>query len=110
MKRVIIESPYAGDVDKNVEYAHKCMEDSLSRGEAPLASHLIYTNYLDDTDKQQRRQGIKAGFSWGEECELVAVYCDYGISKGMELGIINYELTGKEIEYRKILDGEVRSE
>jgi hypothetical protein len=53
MKKVIIESPFAGDVKKNIEYARKCMRDSLLRGEAPLASHLLYTQdgILDDTKK-----------------------------------------------------------
>ena len=40
MKLVILESPYAGDVEANVEYARACVRDSLSRGEAPIASHL----------------------------------------------------------------------
>ena len=43
MRLVIIESPYAGDIEKNVEYARACVRDSLSRGEAPIASHLLYT-------------------------------------------------------------------
>lgn len=43
MKRVILESPYAGDVERNLTYARECVRDSLSRGEAPIASHLLYT-------------------------------------------------------------------
>jgi hypothetical protein len=43
MKLVIIESPYAGEVEANVAYARACMRDSLGHGEAPIASHLLYT-------------------------------------------------------------------
>jgi hypothetical protein len=43
MRRVIIESPYSGDVETNVAYARAALRDCLSRGEAPLASHLLYT-------------------------------------------------------------------
>ena len=43
MRLVILESPYAGDVAANVKYARRCVRDSLSRGEAPIASHLLYT-------------------------------------------------------------------
>jgi len=43
MTRVIIESPYAGDIEVNLKYAKLCILDSLKRGEAPLASHLLYT-------------------------------------------------------------------
>lgn len=43
MRLVILESPYAGNIEKNVAYARACVRDSLSRGEAPIASHLLYT-------------------------------------------------------------------
>lgn len=43
MRRVILESPFAGHVESNIEYARACIRDSLLRGEAPLASHLLYT-------------------------------------------------------------------
>ena len=43
MRLVIFESPYAGDVEANTEYARRCVRDSLMRGEAPIASHLLYT-------------------------------------------------------------------
>ena len=43
MERVIIESPFAGDVDRNLRYARAAMRDCLLRGESPYASHLLYT-------------------------------------------------------------------
>ena len=42
MRRVILESPYAGNVEENVAYARAAVRDSLLRGEAPIASHLLY--------------------------------------------------------------------
>jgi hypothetical protein len=58
MKLVILESPYAGDVAANTAYARACVRDSLSRGEAPLASHLLYTQpgilRYDVPDERQR--------------------------------------------------------
>jgi len=42
MKKVIIESPYAGNIEQNIKYRLRaCLKDSLTRGEAPLASHLL---------------------------------------------------------------------
>jgi len=29
MKRVIVESPYAGNIKRNLEYARACVKDSL---------------------------------------------------------------------------------
>lgn len=85
MKRVLIESPLKGDYEANREYARRCMRDSLKRGEAPLASHLLYdqTGILDDRFDSDRRRGMQAGFTWGAMAELVAVYIDLGISDGM---------------------------
>ena len=42
-KFVIIESPFAGNIRKNINYARKCMKDCLMKGEYPFASHLLYT-------------------------------------------------------------------
>ena len=61
---VIIESPYMGNVKSNIAYAQQCMGDSLKRGEAPFASHLLYTQILDDTIPQQRMMGMQRAFEW----------------------------------------------
>lgn len=53
---VLLESPYAGNVELNVTYARACMRDCLKRGEAPFASHLLYTQpgVLDDLVPNER--------------------------------------------------------
>lgn len=95
MKRVIVESPLGAvsreGIEKNKIYAKRCMWDSFKRGEAPFASHLLYAQelLLDDMDKQERELGIAAGFAWGEVADLVALYVDFGVSKGMFLGLNN---------------------
>jgi len=85
--RVIIESPYSGDVEKNLEYARRCLSDSLSREEAPFASHLLYTQVLNDEIQDERLLGMKNAFMWYKYADLMAVYIDLGISKGMLEGI-----------------------
>lgn len=105
MKRVIIESPYAGDMAANGRYALRCVADSLARGEAPFASHLFYPHLLEDSDADQRALGIAAGHAWTKAADLVAVYIDYGISEGMWLGIKEAEKFGVPLEYRNLLRG-----
>lgn len=100
--RVILESPYAGDVKKNVEYAKRCMRDCIDRGEYPFASHLLYTQILDDTIPEERELGIKAGLEWGELAEKTVVYIDNGISKGMIKGMESAVEKGRIIEFRSI--------
>lgn len=104
MKRVILESPFAGDVERNVEYARACMKDSLNRGEAPIASHLLYTQegILDDNIPNQRELGINAGLAWLKVADAQVFYIDYGMSRGM-MAAENYaKRFDVKIEYRKI--------
>lgn len=105
MKRVILESPYAGDIERNTKYARLCVKDSLQRGEAPIASHLLYTQrgILDDTIEHERMQGIKAGLKWKEVADLQVFYIDYGISKGMQYGMDYAKEYNIPFETRKIL-------
>lgn len=102
MRLVILESPYAGDVEKNTSYARACVRDSLLRGEAPLASHLLYTQLgiLRDQVPEERKLGIEAGLAWGIHAEATVVYCDYGISSGMEFGISNAQRAERPVELR----------
>lgn len=87
-KLCILETPFAGDVEGNIAYARKCMHDMLLRGEAPYASHLLYTQptVLDDTIKEDRDLGIYAGFAWKHLPQVHTVfYMDKGMSEGMKL-------------------------
>jgi hypothetical protein len=103
-KLVVIESPYAGDVRRNRRYAQDALMDCLSRGEAPLASHLLYTQVLDDHEPGERHRGIMSGLAWSKHAELVAVYTDLGISTGMKLGIEAAKYDKIPIEYRTLRD------
>lgn len=62
--RVVIESPYAGDVDDNVRFARAVCRYALDKGVWPLAPHLLYTQMLDDTKPAERDRGIAAGLRW----------------------------------------------
>lgn len=104
MRLVQIESPYAGDVFKNIQYLRLCMRDCLMKGEAPYASHGLYTQpfVLDDNDPEERKLGVKAGWSFLPAVEAVVVYADLGISSGMKGGITRATNLGMTVEYRTI--------
>lgn len=104
MKRVVIESPYAGDVEKNLRYLRACMRHSITNGEAPYASHALYTQpgVLDDNRPIERELGINAGFMWRDVAEATVVYTDLGITRGMQYGIEDAERKGRPIEYRQL--------
>lgn len=82
---VILESPYAGDVERNVTYARACLADCIRRGEAPIASHLLYTQpgVLNDDNPAERTLGIEAGLAWGRVADGAVFYVDLGWSNGM---------------------------
>jgi len=102
---VIVESPYAGNLERNIRYARAAISDCLKRGEAPYASHLLYTqkDVLDDTIKEQRDLGMRARFAFSKAAETAVVYADFGITKGMKEGIFIHKKNGLKIEKRKIL-------
>lgn len=103
---VVIESPFAADLLRSREchwrYLRRCLVDSLRRGEAPYASHALFPHVLDDDDTRERALGIEAGLLWGARADLVAVYTDHGISRGMRHGILRHEAEGRRVVYREI--------
>jgi len=105
---VIIESPYAGDIAANTTYARACMRDSLSRGEHPIASHLLYTQpgILDDAVPEERQRGIDAGLAWRAVADFAAFYEDRGWSTGMLAARAVYDAEGHPYEIRRL--GEVK--
>lgn len=101
---VILETPYAGDIKQNLCYARAAMRDCLMRGEAPYASHLLYTQdgVLNDDIPEERDHGIQAGFAFRAVATKTVVYDDLGISHGMRLGIEHSLEQGIPVEYRRL--------
>jgi len=106
MRRVILESPYAGDIKANIEYAKECARDCLRRNEAPMASHLLFTQpgILRDDIPSERALGIAAGHAWTGVADAVVVYTDRGISSGMNAGIERAAQCGIAVIYRSLHD------
>jgi hypothetical protein len=114
MKLVVVESPFgrntdgsvadAATIERNVRYVRAAMADCFARGEAPYASHALYTQpgILDDSIPDERRRGMFAGFEWGANADIVAVYADHGITPGMKDGIERARIRGQRIEYRSV--------
>lgn len=107
--RVVIESPFQG-LPVNVAYARLCMRDSLRRGEAPIASHLLYPQILEDATVEERKLGMAAGLAWGTQAQLVAVYTDRGITPGMVRGIEWAQEHGIPLAYRSLEKDGVRED
>ena len=102
----VIESPFsAPDIDRlvrNVQYTMLAVRDSLNRDEAPYASHLFYTQMLDDNNQDERQLGMDAGLTICHHAEQTAVYTDYGTSRGMQYGIETASTAGRSVIERKL--------
>lgn len=97
----VIESPFsAPTIDglvRNVQYTMLAVRDSLNRGEAPYASHLFYTQMLDDNNAAERQLGMDAGLTICQHADQTAAYIDLGTSRGMEYGIEAARKAGRAI-------------
>jgi hypothetical protein len=103
MKRIIIESPFAGNIARNVAYARRCVRDAVLRGEAPFASHLLFPQVLRDEIPEERAIGIAAGTAWLAVADAVVLYVDHGISPGMRAAMDAAAAIGVTVEIRQLI-------
>lgn len=93
MKRVYVASPYRGDVEANVAFARLVCREVVLAGHAPLAPHLIFPQFLDDDDHEQREAGLRAALAWIEVADEVLVAGEISegvrreINRATELGV-----------------------
>ena len=79
---VYIASPLAGDMEENLFFARSACRYAVSHGCTPLASHLLYPQFLEDDDQSERALGTQMGLQLLAFCrELWA--CGDTISAGM---------------------------
>ncbi len=80
---VIVESPFAGAMETNRQYAIRACADCFRRGETPFASHVHYPPILDELKPEERERGITAGYEFWSLARTIAFYADNGWSPGM---------------------------
>lgn len=107
MKLVILESPYAGDIAANVDYARRCVSACLHLGESAIASHLLYTQplILRDEVPEERALGIAASLAWSRVCDYHVFYTDRGWSRGMIAAVTLCCEKGKDFRVRSLTGG-----
>mgnify|MGYP001051165719 CR=1 FL=1 len=83
---VYICSPYAGDIEKNVNAARRYSRFAVEKGFIPVAPHLLFPQFMDDTDPQERKLGLFFGNALMSKCSEVWVFGST-ISPGMQVEI-----------------------
>ena len=79
---VYICSPYSGDVDGNVAAARRYSRFAVERGYIPIAPHLLFPQFLNDSDPAERELGLFFGNVLMTKCSEVWVFGSC-ISDGM---------------------------
>ena len=95
---VYIASPFAGDTERNTERARGYCRFAVSRRAIPLAPHLLYPQFMDDEDKEQREQGSRFALILLAKCDELWVFGDR-ISEGMSRETAKAKRKGKPIRY-----------
>ncbi|MTI95434.1 MAG: DUF4406 domain-containing protein [Firmicutes bacterium] len=95
---VYICSPFAGDIDYNTSRARGYCRFAVSEGCIPLAPHLHYPQFMDDTDKESRELGLFFALILLTKCDTVWVFGSR-ISDGMTREIAKARRCGIPIRY-----------
>ena len=92
-KLVYICSPCRGDIEKNIEKAQRYCREAVELWDdvIPIAPHVYFTQFLDDTKHEERAAGMDMGLSLLAMCDELWVYGIENPSEGMR----------SEIEYAK---------
>ena len=89
-KLIYICSPYRADtqegVAENERNAERYCRQAIQAGYIPIAPHLYFTRFLDDSNAREREAGLKMGRAILLECSELWI-CGNRISAGMEAEI-----------------------
>lgn len=83
---VYICSPYSGDVAGNVKNARRYCRFAFEQGCIPIAPHLLFTQFLDDSNLKERELGLHFGNVLMSQCREVWVFGN-SVSQGMDAEI-----------------------
>ena len=83
---VYICSPYAGDIEANAAAARRYSRFAVEQGCIPIAPHLLFPQFLNDTDPKERQLGLFLGNALMSKCTEVWIFGSH-ISPGMEAEI-----------------------
>lgn len=83
---VYICSPYAGNIEANIAAAQRYSRHAVDIGYIPIAPHLLFPQFMNDTDPNEREMGLFFGNALMSKCSEVWVFGST-ISAGMEAEI-----------------------
>lgn len=73
-RMVYIASPLRGDIENNLRKASAYCRAAMEAGAVPIAPHLYFASYLDDTKPSERRTGMEMGLHMLRRCDELWVF------------------------------------
>ena len=70
---VYICSPFSGDIEKNVAAARAYSRFAVEQGYIPIAPHLLFPQFLNDSDQKERELGLFFGNAIMSKCSLEVI-------------------------------------
>ena len=95
---VYVCSPYSGDVEANVTAARRYSRFTLFYGALPMTPHLLYPQFMDDTEPEEREMALHICLYWLDKCEELWIFGDV-ITSGMNREIAFAKKAGKRIRH-----------
>ena len=95
---VYICSPYAGDTGTNTAKAKKYCLFAVHSHAIPLAPHLLYPQFMDETSEADRNLGLFFGIVLLDRCQELWVFGDT-VSAGMKAEINRAKRKNQPIRY-----------
>lgn len=95
---VYICSPFAGDIQRNTERARGYCRFAVSKNCIPIAPHLLFPQFMEESDPAQRNLGIFFGLVLQSKCKEVWVF-GRRFTHGMSVEIEKAKERGLTIRY-----------
>lgn len=95
---VYICSPFSGDIESNNKRTREFCRFALDQGNIPLAPHLMFPQFMDDSNQEERDLAIFMDIILMGKCQEVWVLGDV-ISNGMSIEIEKAKKRRQPIRY-----------
>jgi len=95
---VYICSPFSGDIEINNKRTREFCRFALDKGNIPLAPHLLFPQFMDDSNEKERDLAIFMDIILMGKCQEVWVLGDV-ISRGMSIEIEKAKKRRQPVRY-----------
>ncbi|WP_077316386.1 DUF7768 domain-containing protein [Listeria monocytogenes] len=95
---VYICSPFSGDIENNNKRTRAFCRFALDKGNIPLAPHLLFPQFMDDSNEKERELAIFMDIILMGKCQEVWVLGDV-ISRGMSIEIEKAKKRRQPVRY-----------